>query len=507
MITEKNFYTLIVLFFVLQFATMWLGYDRLPQLSVVGDGPLIQDPALALARGQGMSAPSFAGMLNWENIYAHHPPVYLFVQSIMFRIFGFTPFALRSIGILSVMIYTCVSVLIMLKLHQMRLASLKPILIASVFIMFEPMTWYLGRWERMDSLMMVFAMTAFLLVIQGLDNIFKNRSGQCYVLMAAVLVGLSLATHIQAAALYVYFGMFMLAMLRHYRLRNLIYMGVIPPMVFLFLWGITYLDKSLEAFIQLKTIADTHSGGWLAAMSRFKFGHINTRSFLHYNPVATMVTISACVVGWVIVFRQVKSEKKVWDWVKKRENNLLTSLLVALTGALLLIVFLLGMNAKRFIMMVPFSMFLFVIVSEKISSKLQKKINILLIAASGVSVLVVASYLYILIVSWQSRSPDRYDAMVESVPKDAKVAAVSELWYAFQKRGQALRVIDYYGFRYDKIFWDTQPERLLDYDYAIMTEENALNQHLETGWDKNIVHVAGQKFAVYKNNNYEFDEQ
>lgn len=45
---------------------MWLGYDRLPQLSVVGDGPLIQDPALALARGQGMSAPSFAGMLNWE---------------------------------------------------------------------------------------------------------------------------------------------------------------------------------------------------------------------------------------------------------------------------------------------------------------------------------------------------------------------------------------------------------------------------------------------------------
>ena len=126
---------------------MWLGYDRLPQLSVVGDGPLIQDPALALARGQGMSAPSFAGMLNWENIYAHHPPVYLFVQSIMFRIFGFTPFALRSIGILSVMIYTCVSVLIMLKLHQMRLASLKPILIASVFIMFEPMTWYLGRWR------------------------------------------------------------------------------------------------------------------------------------------------------------------------------------------------------------------------------------------------------------------------------------------------------------------------------------------------------------------------
>ena len=53
--TKKNFYTLIVLFFVLQFATMWLGYDRLPQLSVVGDGPLIQDPALALARGQGQN--------------------------------------------------------------------------------------------------------------------------------------------------------------------------------------------------------------------------------------------------------------------------------------------------------------------------------------------------------------------------------------------------------------------------------------------------------------------
>jgi hypothetical protein len=75
---------------------MLYRYGELPSAPVIGDEVTINDPAIALSRGQGLRAPSFGGSaFGFDLLYAHFPPVYIWTESLVFRGFGVSVFLLR----------------------------------------------------------------------------------------------------------------------------------------------------------------------------------------------------------------------------------------------------------------------------------------------------------------------------------------------------------------------------------------------------------------------------
>lgn len=81
-------YVALAAFFTLRIFACWYGFDRLPSVSSK-DEVIINDPALALSRGEGLIAPSFGGK-RISTLYAQHPPLYVLTQAVVFDVFGFS---------------------------------------------------------------------------------------------------------------------------------------------------------------------------------------------------------------------------------------------------------------------------------------------------------------------------------------------------------------------------------------------------------------------------------
>src|ERR1700679_201877 len=82
---------------VLRAAALLTGLDRLPMLPSVNPEVIINDPALALSSGHGFVAFSFEHSVNGLNrLYGHFPPLYIALQAVIFRLFGFSAIAMRA---------------------------------------------------------------------------------------------------------------------------------------------------------------------------------------------------------------------------------------------------------------------------------------------------------------------------------------------------------------------------------------------------------------------------
>ena len=183
-----------IVLLVLRSSVLLIGVDRLPLVPAVGDEVIINDPAVALSRGYGRVAFSFEHSSSGINrLYRHFPPVFIWLQSLMFRVFGFSVWSLRATSMFCD-IAACVAFLaILLELRQRRFAEDWIVALTGIVILLEPSTLTHARQGRMEPLGMLLGALAFFLALRA------ERSARHEKLLwfcSAMLVGLALGTHL-----------------------------------------------------------------------------------------------------------------------------------------------------------------------------------------------------------------------------------------------------------------------------------------------------------------------
>src|SRR5258708_13881888 len=107
--TPRNFLYLSLVLLFLHSACMLYRYGELPSAPVIGDEITINDPAIALSRGQGLSAPSFVGSaFGLDHLSAHFPPLYSWTESLVLRALGVSVYYLRITTIdMGILAFAC----------------------------------------------------------------------------------------------------------------------------------------------------------------------------------------------------------------------------------------------------------------------------------------------------------------------------------------------------------------------------------------------------------------
>ncbi len=474
---------------------LWLGYDRLPLLPVVGDGPLIQDAALSLARGQGLRAPSFGETLGFEALYAHHPPVYLYLQSLIIRCLGLTPFSLRASSILFASLAMAAWLACFGLVLRLRWLERGVFWVCSLLYLVEPTLFSLGRWERMDSLANFLVATSLLLLLLAVSITREAPSARAalpnqpaaaatgrtprasralLLILSAVFAGLALATHLGTVAAWLVWSSLTIGLRQGRSVKIAIVLILLPWLVFLCAWFLAYRSDSLVAIRQLLEIASHHTGGLLTYIQSSLLAIRNPRLLLQSAPLIILVVLAAWLLASIVFF----SNCRRTSGLQALEHPWFTHFWLGFTLAAALILFFTGFNPKHAAFLFPFALLLAGTALHQAGPAGRRLKTISGVFASAflvAAILVQALTFSNLLNEWNERSPDRFRKLAAEIPRDATLAAVPDFWYFFQSRSQPLRLIDY-GFPEDREFWEANAaEKLREFDYVLLYPDHPLS--------------------------------
>src|SRR5882757_10973380 len=167
--TSRNFLYLCLVLLFLHSTCMLYRYGNLPSAPVIGDEVTINDPAIALSRGQGLSAPSFGGNpFGLDHLYAHFPPVYLWTESLVLRALGVSVYSLRLTTTVMGILACAIFLFIMWCLCRWKLADPVTASFAACLYTLNASVIALHRIARMDSMVELFALTSLFFALAGI---------------------------------------------------------------------------------------------------------------------------------------------------------------------------------------------------------------------------------------------------------------------------------------------------------------------------------------------------
>ncbi len=460
---------------------LWAGYDRLPLLPISGDGALIQDPALALARGQGMRAPSFAGTLGFESLYAHHPPLYIYLQSWVLRWLGVTPLGLRLVSLSAAILALAAWLACFGLLLRLGWLDRLGFWLACLLYLVEPAVFSLGRWERMDSLanfLVASSVLLLLLVVSRTVTAQKPAASDWLGVALAFIMGLALSTHLASSVAWLVWACLFFALRENFKRPHAILVILLPWLILAAAWLAAYRSESLAALSQLWTISSHHAGGWLAYVLDIGLTMRSPRQLLQAAPLAGLSVLCAWLLAAIPVlagFRHAQGSHR------QPERYFLRWLWLGLTLSLLFLLFLAGFNPRHVVVLFPFALVAAGMALQQEAQKAAPRSRFIRRTAAFFAaclfiacLAVQALTFYSLASEWNERSPERFRKLSAEISQEAQVAALPEFWYFFQSKGQPVRVIDY-GFPEDRLFWEAHAAaELPGFDYAILSAGHPL---------------------------------
>lgn len=448
---------------VVRAAALFVGLDRLPLVPAAPPEVMINDPAVALSRGYGLAAFSFEHSLNRLNIlYANFPPVYIALQSLVFRVLGVSAMTLRVPGVLADLGACVFFLLVLREFYARKIVDRPGVTIAGILLLLEPITLIHDRSGRMESLCVLFGSLSLYLCVRA------DRDGRWQVPLlcaSAVAAGLALATHFESLVICAVPALWTVARIRRLR-YGWIALNALPLIVLLAVWALTYGAKSMEAFHQLRQLAvyapksSLDVGGVVAGVASG-----NRRAALQSGGPAIIVILAALGLGAcriLVASLQRKREEIPAEW----HSALLRFTAIVLVQCALIQFIVPGPGATRINVMVPFAVLCLGVALSWLGNWTRK----LATAAAGLMILlqlaVTIAYLGELRNSWQTRSAQRFDALVSAIPADARVVAVPEFWFAFQSHHRRLALIYHADNEYK--YWSDQPGAFDPYDVVIL---------------------------------------
>ena len=241
--------------------------------------------------------------------------------------------------------------------------------------------------------------------------------------------------------------------------------NVIPLIVLSSIWGLAYGPRSFEAFHQLRQLsiyAPRPSLGFREIASYIAAR--DARLAVQNGGFTVMFVLVALAAGFsrLVHWNQMPGEESAGAW----RSCVLRLFAIVLLQAALVQFLIPGPGYTRIVMVVPFAaVCLSLSVSHLAgSSRMPALVGLALIVLSQLGV--TAGYLGELRHMWHGRRPQRFDALVEAIPPDARVVAVPELWYAFQSHNRRLALIYHADDEYE--YWTDTAGALDPYDVVIL---------------------------------------
>lgn len=486
---ERRVLLFLGVFFALRLVLSFYGYDRRPLLTT-NDEAIVQDAAVALARGEGLRATSFEG-LEVAEFYANHPPLFTFVQGGMFKTFGFSPATLRLPGIVASLLAVLLLGAMLRSLLAVGLVDGFGATLAALLLLCDPFVIILSRIGRMEHLAALLALAGLNLVIRAV----RDSQPKWRWLTAGALLGAAIATH-PAAVLYLLVFAALLWLRREMGWGKVVMFLAMPAAVFALFWFAGFGARSWEAWQQLGRMARLGLPPTLGLdLCLRAITHRDLEAFKQVGGTAYLVVIC----GWLLLLGRALRSRSWGAW---------QPCLVVLAVAAVLEIFAayrLSMYLARTMLFVYLGILHLAIGCSHLSPRVRRMAAVCVGVFLAAQLAYLASYFVRLPGQWTAWSPTRFDDLVRSIPPSVKTASTFELWHAWQGAGRRVRIIDP-SLPIDAHYWAEDPRRLEEYDTVIFstTTADVMDAAVRAGgfpsaaWSREVREIDEKAYTIYR---------
>ena len=462
---------------------MLYRYGELPSAPVIGDEVTINDPAIALSLGQGLSAPSFGGSaFGLDHLYAHFPPVYIWTESLVFRALGVSVYSLRSTTTVMGILACAIFLFTVWCLCRWKLADPVTASFAACLYTLNASVIALHRIARMDSMVEFFALASLLFVLAGIFSRFGVDLGNetrkkrfALLLTGAISAGLCMATHpegLTAILPVVLLILFAAPVRRRWKAMLLALIAFIPMVV----WMIAYGSRWKQAILQMRSILRdiTPQPGIvryahdLLRKSQQNIGQ-GMRAALFF---LCLLVLGLLLERWAILLRsEDRSHLEELD-----RTRLLMARVFALATliSIFLLIWFISASITRYEVMYPIYLLGLVMVLRGVSLNMpERRIAVVLSTA-----LVLAQFVAIAVYfGEEGEPPARFDNIVAMIPSGSRIAVTPKMWLAFVQNGRPVTLL-YLGYDGRKI-WSMESSNPLERFDVIVIDESFVDERRE----------------------------
>ena len=447
----------ILLLFVHTFCMLY-HYGQRPLAPVIGDEVTINDAAIALSRGQGLIAPSFTdSVFGLDKLYAHFPPIYIYLQSLAFRAFGVSVYSLR-LGTTVTDFCAMVAFLWgMYLLVRWRLADWRTAGIAGLLYTLDASVIALHRIARMEPLVELFCVLGLICVVAGTlcrrrpsgrespsGQQTPNRRSFLFVLAGCVLAGLSMVTHPEAltAVLPTLLLVFFTSALSKGRKMVAFAVFAVSPAA---VWCVTYGSRTVDALREIWALVRFTPGPGVVSFAHdfAREDHRNISQGMRATLfVLCVAVLTAGFLRWINLERSKSRDHEGGAIVEGRLHVARCFALAAGISVVLLLWFV-GASVARYEVMFPVYLIGLVLALRGVSAQ-----QGLSRAAAWISMTVIAGeliatgvYLFRPETAAVDADARRFDFIVRQIPQGSRIAATPMMWLAFQQNDRPFTLL------------------------------------------------------------------
>jgi hypothetical protein len=430
---------------------MLYRYGHLPVAPVLGDEVIINEPAIALSRGQGLVAPSFQdSAFGLDKLYAHFPPVYIFAESLAFRKFGVSVYSLRLVTTAMGIAAAGIFLVLMWGLCRWGLADWGTASIAACLYTLNASTLIMHRIARMESTVECLLLSSLLCVLAGIFSCDGDAGSRIqrrrllFLLGGAVLAGASLATHPEALSSVLPIALLLLLAAPVRWMARVVSLAVlvITPIA---IWLATYGARWKQALAQMDAIHRSAPPPGI-----FGFGRdflLEKSRNLGQGSRATLFALCLLILGLLVV-RWIALRRGASHRPERAEETssqlLLTGIFASSTIiSLSLLMWTISASVTRYEVIFPVYLAGLVIALRGISP--QKPLVRWGLVFTVVFILFQIGAMSVYLNKDSNTEVDleatRFDAVVDSIPQSSRVAVTPMLWLAFQHKGRPITLL------------------------------------------------------------------
>lgn len=459
---------------------MLFRLGSIPNIPVFGDEIVINDPAIALSRGQGLIAPSFTDSASGlDKLYAHFPPVYIFLQAAVFRMLGVSGYSLRLLPTIFSIAAAVVFLVIVYRLLSYGLLKRRSaFFVACLYALSAPVI-ILHRISRMESLVELLSLITLYCVFrltfgyraEGGERSANEQNMQMLLLVLAGLCSaLALATHPEAInsilppALILLFA-------RQVKTTHKVAFVTILCVTPAAIWIGTYGPRWWPALVQMAYIARDKAPD--PSMPQFGMDLLKkATSSQHDLLVFFFFCLTVVVLIWAMmqVVRAASSGRKGTNQADRDLLPVLKALAISLPITFLLLIFLLPASITRYEVIYPIYLLLIAVLPVPYVNRGASRPYL----TAAVALVVVGQFVACVVYIAKNRvstegSAERYDFVLNCIPDTAKVAASPQLWLAFEKRNRPFSLL-YPGLDGMRTWKSTSSDPLGRFDVILLTD-------------------------------------
>lgn len=505
--TDNKIILVIFLILLLRIFLLWLGYDRLPYLPTVGDEVIINDAAVSLSRGEGFVAKSFENdPMGIDKVYGHYPPLFHILQSIIFRVFGISPFTLRFLNIFSQILSLFLLLYFFQRLKFFNVLDTFAFFTISCLLLLEPVSLCIARQARMDMLAVLFGIISVVILLPfGLSD----KSPKWRWILSSIFIGLALSVHTESNIFWLFFLIIVIFRIKQLGWRFAIMLLCLPILFFMTIWILVHKGNSIYALMQMKKIASLVLGGFSREYFVDMFFSLDPRIFMNRGGVALLLVFLSWFAISIKLFNNLitrrlspQSQSQPWLYI---------TTLYSIGCLFILHFFSPQIGSMRISVALPLALLTLGIAISHLSSKARNFLIPVFSIFILFELLCLGVYFNKLHTEYKIRDPNRFDFIVNSLPPSKKVAADPRLWFSFIIREYPVCVLmdmDYIrprGWGQDENRWFDNPGILNKFDIVILSCQDPLlkGKIIEKKYSKFFI-IQNEKFVVFSDSYLSF---